>query len=83
MTSLEDYGEEKNEDRFFPSLAKQILEPDSDAHQLEKWDPDPPQNVLDPPHCLTVLFIVHSYYIHIFVKCPNDALWSTVAKYLF
>ena len=28
---------------------------DPDPHQLEKWDldpdPDPHQNVLDPPHC--------------------------------
>ena len=28
------------------SLAKQILDPDP----LEKWDPDPYLNVLDPPH---------------------------------
>ena len=25
-------------------------DPELDPHQLEKWDPDPHQNVLDPPH---------------------------------
>ena len=37
---------------FFLSLAKQILDPapDPDPDQLEKLDPDPHQNVLDPPH---------------------------------
>ena len=34
---------------FFLSLAKKMLDPD--PHQLEKWDPDQHQNVLDPPHC--------------------------------
>ena len=35
---------------LFLPLAKTILDPD--LHQLEKWDPDPDphQNVLDPPH---------------------------------
>ena len=35
------------------SLTKKVLDPDPapDPHQLEKWDPEPHQNVLDPPHC--------------------------------
>ena len=35
---------------FFLSLAIKFLDPD--PYQLEKWDPDPHQNVLDPPHCV-------------------------------
>ena len=35
---------------FSVSLDDKNLEPD--PHQLEKWDPDPHRNVLDPPHCL-------------------------------
>ena len=44
------------EEKCFLFIAKQILdpapdpEPDPDQHQLEKWDPDPHQNVLDLPH---------------------------------
>ena len=30
------------------------LEPDLDPHQLQKWDPDPHQNVLDPLHPWTL-----------------------------
>ena len=33
-------------------LANKILDPD--PAQLEKWDPHPHQNVLDPPNCCTV-----------------------------
>ena len=38
--------------KLFLSLVNNILdpEPDPDLHQLEKWDPDLHQNVLDPPH---------------------------------
>ena len=44
--------------KFLLSLPKQILDPAPDPdlapaldpYQLEKWDPDPYQNVLDPPH---------------------------------
>ena len=46
---------------FFLSLAKQILDPapDPDPDQLEKLDPDPHQNVLDPPHCSIKLSLFH------------------------
>ena len=42
--------------KLFLSLVNNILdpEPDPDLHQLEKWDPDLHQNVLDPPHCSEV-----------------------------
>ena len=38
--------------KCFLSLAKQVLDPDPepDPHQLEKWDRDPHQNVLDMRH---------------------------------
>ena len=41
-------------DKIFFFLAIPILDPDPapdpDPYQLEKWDPYPYQNVLDPPH---------------------------------
>ena len=39
-----------------------VVDPDysvhPDPHQHEKWDPDPHQNVLDPPHWSNQLFFI-------------------------
>ena len=34
---------------------------DPDPHQLEKWDPDPHQNVLDPQNCFLHQKMVQNY----------------------
>ena len=50
--SKEKKKSEDLEEIFFICLAKKL---DPDLHHLEKWDPDPHQNVLDPPHCSIVV----------------------------
>ena len=49
---MEKKVEDLEEIFFSLSLAKKNWVPD--LHQHEKWDLDPHQNVLDPPHCFEV-----------------------------
>ena len=38
-----------------PEITGFDLKPDPDPHQLQKWDPDQHQNVLDPPNCFVLI----------------------------